>query len=68
MSEVKRWSVVGVVKGSKYLGEFEAATAEEAVQMALESDAAWVSLCHQCSGECEDPEIDKAIADPAHDR
>jgi hypothetical protein len=58
-----KYSVVATVSGSKYLGEFEAATAEEAVQMALESEAAQVCLCHQCSDQCEDPECVAASAD-----
>ncbi len=58
----KRWRVSGKVVGSKYLGEFVATTAEEAVEMALNSDAAYVGLCHQCSDECEDPEIHSAHA------
>ncbi len=58
----KRWRVSGKVVGSKYLGEFVAATAEEAVDLALKSNAAYVSLCHQCSDECEDPEIHSAHA------
>jgi hypothetical protein len=50
-----KFSVWGVVTGTKYLGEFEAATKEEAEQMAL--DGTHVSICHQCSRECEDPEV-----------
>lgn len=60
--KMKTWNVTGVVTGSKYLGEFEAETEAEAIQMALESDAAQVGLCHQCSGECEDPEVNEAVA------
>lgn len=59
---MKTWSVTGVVTGSKWLGEFVAETEAEAIQMALESDAAQVGLCHQCSGECEDPEVGEAVA------
>jgi hypothetical protein len=63
-----KFNVVGAVSGSKYLGTFEAATAEEAIEMALNSDEASVSLCHQCCCECEDPEITEAFADEvSHD-
>ena len=55
-AKLKKWKVFGVVTGTKYLGEFEAATAEEAEQMAI-NDNGHVSLCHQCADECEDPEI-----------
>lgn len=56
MAKKKRWRVYGIVTGSKYLGEFEAETAEEAEQMAVNENG-YVSLCHQCADECEDPEI-----------
>lgn len=59
---MKRWAVIGVVTGSKYLGTFEAETAEQAIEMALEGDTASCSLCHHCSRECEDPEIERAVA------
>lgn len=59
---MKKWTVTGVVTGSKYLGTFMAETAEEVVEMALESDAASCSVCHQCSNEVEDPEIQSAVA------
>ena len=58
------YKVYGVVTGSKYLGEFEADTAEEAVDLALESDEACCCLCHACSRECEDPSIESATAEP----
>lgn len=58
-----KFSVVGVVKASKWLGEFEADTPEVAIELALQSDAASVSLCHHCSSECEDPQIEEAIAE-----
>jgi hypothetical protein len=61
--KLKKWRVYGTVVGGKYLGEFEAATKEEAEQMAMESDAAGISLCHQCTDECEDPHVDEARAE-----
>jgi hypothetical protein len=59
----KMWRVHGTVTGSKYLGEFEAETEEEAIEKALDSDAAYISLCHQCSGNCEDPTVESATAE-----
>lgn len=44
--------------GSKLIGEFEADTAEAASIMASESDGNYVSLCHQCSHEIDEPQID----------
>lgn len=46
------------VSGSKHLGEFEAATFREAIDMALAENGG-VSLCHQCCGECEDGEVEE---------
>jgi hypothetical protein len=40
---VQMYRVVGKVYASKYLGEFEANSPEEAVELALASDAEW---CH----------------------
>lgn len=57
------YSVVGKVYASKYLGEFEADSPEDAVEKALASDAAAVCLCHQCSDQAEDAEISDAIAE-----
>ena len=62
-----KFNVVGVVTGSKYLGCFEAETAEEAVEMALKSDKASVSVCHHCSEEVEDPEVQSARAELAEE-
>jgi hypothetical protein len=58
-----KFNVWATVSGTKYLGEFEAATKEEAEEMALESDAASVCMCHQCSDQCEDPECTAASAE-----
>lgn len=55
---VKKYGVYAKVVGSKFLGTVEASDAQELREKVqeLEYDA-HVSLCHQCSGECEDPEI-----------
>jgi hypothetical protein len=41
------------VTATKYLGEFEANSKEEAEQMALESNKNHVSLCHHCSNDLD---------------
>lgn len=51
-----KWNVYGYVQGSKYLGEIEADTKEEAEKKAGEIDT-WISLCHQCASEIDDPQI-----------
>lgn len=45
----------GVVGGA-YIGEYEAETWEEAVE--LSRGDAGISLCHQCSRQCSDLEVD----------
>lgn len=62
---VKKFVVYGAVVGSKFLGVFEAETEEAAVEKALESDECFVSFCHQCSDNCEDPQIETATAEEA---
>lgn len=57
-----KWNVTGVVTGGKYLGEYEAETAEQAIATALMLEGGGISLCNQCSGECEDGAVDEAIA------
>lgn len=62
-----KFRVVASVVGSKYLGEFEAATKEEAEQLALDSENASVHMCHQCSSQCEDAECAEAYAELIQD-
>jgi len=57
-----RFTVHATVVGGKYLGEYEADSEEQAIEMALEENG-HVSLCHQCSGECEDAEITETNAE-----
>lgn len=52
-----KFRVYATVTGGKYIGEFEAENKEAAIDAATQSDAACVSLCHQCASECEDAEI-----------
>lgn len=59
-----KWSVNGVVQGAKHLGIFEADTKEAAVEMALDKNGGPISLCHQCSSECEDGSVEEAVAEP----
>ena len=58
-----KYRVCGHVSAGKYLGVFEADSKDEAIEKALNSEEACVSLCHHCSGEAEDPEIHEATAD-----
>lgn len=65
---MKTYQVYGTVRGSKYLGEVEAETAQEALERAPHEASLFdVRLCHQCSGECEDPEIDGYLVEGSDD-
>ena len=58
-----KFSVYAKVTGTKFIGEFTAKNKQEAIEMAEESSNCWVSLCHQCSSECEDPSVSDFIAE-----
>lgn len=59
-----KWDVYGKVSATKYLGQFEAETAEDAEQMAMEANG-HVAVCHQCANEVSDPEIHECIVEAA---
>lgn len=52
---MKKYSVYGMVSGSVFLGEYEADTEEEAIDMANDNpEANWSpSLCHHCANEVD---------------
>ena len=52
-----KYSCNGIVGGGKYLGVVEADSPEEAKEKAWLLGTCYVSFCHQCAGECEDPQI-----------
>lgn len=58
-----KYLVYAKVVGSKFIGTFEADTSEKAIKLAENSDEAYVSLCHQCSSKCEDPECYDFVAE-----
>jgi hypothetical protein len=60
-----KFDVYGVVTGTKYIGQFEAATAEKALEAA--TARAGVNLCHRCSSECLDPEVSEMFAEEIED-
>jgi hypothetical protein len=59
--------VYGKVVGTKFLGYFVAETAEEAADLAMESDESFVSICHQCADQISDPEIASVEAEEVPD-
>lgn len=58
-----RYNVYGIVTGTKYIGEFEAASKEEAVEIALQSKNNNFHLCCECSGNVE---LDEMSCQDAH--
>lgn len=57
-----KWRVNGTVTGGKYLGTYEAETAEQAEEMAMEAEGT-ITFCHECSKNLGDFEITKALAE-----
>lgn len=57
------YRVYGKVIGTKYIGQFEANSIEEAEELAWSSGECAVCLCHYCTSECEDPEIERLIVE-----
>jgi hypothetical protein len=58
---MKKWRVGGGIAASTYVGEFEAATWQEAIEAAYK--VAGVSVCHECAKHISDPEIDHLWAE-----
>lgn len=49
----KKYRVYGIATASKFLGEFEADSAEEAAQMAQEHGEYHIGMCHQCAHQVD---------------
>jgi hypothetical protein len=58
-----RWRVTGAVTGSQYMGEFEAETADAAIDKANIAKGGSFGVCHQCSDVIEDAEVTACDAD-----
>lgn len=58
-----KYHVWAKVVGSKYLGEVEADSEEEAIEKGRELDECGIFLCYQCSSECEDAEMEEITVD-----
>lgn len=56
-----RYSVTGAVHASTFIGEYDANTPEEAIELAY-ADAG-VSLCHECARDVSDPEVCELTAE-----
>jgi hypothetical protein len=53
--------------GTKYLGEVKANSEKEAIELAEKLESCDVGLCHQCSSECGQIEIDEIIVECEED-
>lgn len=58
-----KFHVYGKVTGSRYMGEFEAESRQEAMEKADSEIGGAFSLCHQCSGKVEDAEVEAVDAE-----
>jgi hypothetical protein len=65
--KMPKYRVYATVRGTKFIGEFEAASKEEAIEKGLESDECYTSVCYQCAEQVEDPEIDELFAEEVTD-
>lgn len=60
-----KFSCYAQVIGSKYLGDVEADSLEEAEEKADELETLNIGLCHQCADQVEDPTITEIVVYPA---
>jgi len=60
-----RYQVTGLIAASVYLGEYEAASEDEAIKKAeLDPDANWnPSLCWHCAHEIDIGDVYETVAD-----
>jgi len=58
-----KYSVYGVINATKYIGEFEANSEEEAEEMAWDSETGFISICYHCSKEIEEPTIYEMVVE-----
>ncbi len=61
-----KFRVYAPVTGLRYFGEYDAASAADAVALAIDEHGIQVTLCHQCTDHVELDEIDEtaAVAEP----
>lgn len=59
-----KYRIYAAVKGTKYVGEIEAANMDEAEEMAQQHENLCVSFCHHCAAQLSDPMIDEVIVEP----
>lgn len=62
-----RYHINAAIAGSKYIGDVDAENAEDAIFRGYEMKECFVSVCHQCSRQIEDPEVISLSATNADD-
>lgn len=60
---MKKWLIYATYSASKFIGEYEAETEEEARAKAEEDAPPNVCLCHHCSGEIDIGDVIDLIVD-----
>jgi hypothetical protein len=58
-----KWRVYGAVSATKYIGVVEAETEAQAIEVGGNHKNAYVSLCWQCSDECDGAEIQEIVVE-----
>ncbi len=59
----KKYMVNASVRGTKFIGRFEAENSMEAISMAENAEQNSVNLCHHCVSECEEAEVHELYAE-----
>lgn len=62
-----KYRVHAVIDATKYLGEFEADSKEQAEELAWESDNQNVTLCHRCAYEVEVGDMVRVVVEEIED-
>ena len=58
---MKKYDVSLEVTGSKYVGEVEAEDLESLLDQLVDDERTGVSMCWQCSSECEDARVSRVF-------
>lgn len=62
-----KYRLHAIVTGGKYIGVVEAPNKEAAKEMGELHENAYISLCHHCADECEDPQVVEILAEEVNE-
>ena len=62
-----KYHACGLMGAHKYLGIFEADTAEDAIKLAWDSPTLTLVLCQHCESQIEPHDINEIIVEPVED-